>query len=223
MSESAKQSKENLLTLKSTPESSSDSETALTILSWIFDQLTMLAEAFGETLTEERMEIYARALADISRDRLHASFQRALRELTFFPKVAELRNLATASSDDGKKIEANAAWNFVNQYLQKWGADLLPIYSGGSVTTAPPLDPRTQYALQRIGGLRALNQVELNKMPFMYRDFCEAYTLAPVAELMALPLPQQFGENNLAGNIRQLAADKSMTSSTASDDHPDDH
>ena len=47
-------------------------------------------------------------------------------------------------------------------------------------------------------------------MPFMYRDFCEAYELAPIAELMALPLQQQFGEEKLLGNVRQLTEAKAM-------------
>jgi hypothetical protein len=192
------------------PESSSDSETASRVLNWIIDQLTTLAEAFGEGLTEERMEIYARALADVPQDRLNVAFQRALRERTFFPKVAELRALALASSDEGKKVEANAAWDYVNQYLRKWGVDLLPLYSNGNVMTPPRLDARTDYALRRVGGLRALNQVDVDKVPFMYRDFCEAYALAPVADLLAQPLQQQFGEDKLEGSVKQLTEAKSM-------------
>jgi len=111
---------------------------------------------------------------------------------------------------DEKKIEANAAWSYVNEYLRKWGVDLLPLYSGGKVTTPPPLDSRADYALRRIGGLRALNQVDANKMPFMYRDFCEAYALAPAAELMALPLRQQFGDGRLQGDVKQLTEARSM-------------
>ncbi len=196
--------------MKSTPGSSSDSGSASKILSWIYDQLTTLAVAFREPLIEERVEIYARALTDIPQDRLNVAFQRALRELTFFPKVAELRSLAVSSSDDEKNVEANAAWDYVNDYLRKWGVDLLPLHSGGQVITPPPLDSRTDYALRRIGGLRALNQVDIDKLPFMRRDFCEAYTLAPVAELMALSLQQQFGEDKLQGNIKQLTEAKSM-------------
>src|ERR1035438_1408601 len=208
--ESIKPNSENSITLKPMPESSSDSETASRVLSWIIDQLTTLAEAFGEGLTEERMEIYARALADVPQDRLNVAFQRALRERTFFPKVAELRALALASSDEGKKVEANAAWDYVNQYLRKWGVDLLPLYSNGNVMTPPRLDARTDYALRRVGGLRALNQVDVDKVPFMYRDFCEAYALAPVADLLAQPLQQQFGEDKLEGSVKQLTEAKSM-------------
>src|SRR5260370_15280773 len=208
--ESTKPNEKSSIILKSTPGSSSDSGSASKILSWIYDQLTTLAVAFREQLIEERVEIYARALTDIPQDRLNVAFQRALRELTFFPKVAELRSLAVSSSDDEKNVEANAAWDYVNDYLRKWGVDLLPLHSGGQVITPPPLDSRTDYALRRIGGLRALNQVDIDKLPFMRRDFCEAYTLAPVAELMALSLPPQFGEDKLQGNIKQLTEAKSM-------------
>ena len=198
MDDLAEPSKENSITLKSTPVSSSDSGTSLEILSWISDQLTMLAEAFAEPLTEERMEIYVRALADVPQDRLRISFQRALRELTWFPKVAELRDLADANSEKGnkeseQKVEADAAWTYVNDYLRKWGVDQLPLYSGGEQIPAPPLDSRADYALRRIGGFHALHQMDINRMPFVYRDFCEAYAQAPLAEQMAPRLQQQFG------------------------------
>jgi hypothetical protein len=158
----------------------------------------MLAEAFAEPLTEERMEIYVRALADIAQDRLRISFQRALRELTWFPKVAELRNLAGATPEETnkeaeQKLEADAAWAYVNDYLRKWGVDQLPLYStGGQSTQPPPLDPRADYALRRIGGFQALHQMDINRMPFVYRDFCEAYLQAPLAQQIA-PRLQQFG------------------------------
>ncbi|MGB9489018.1 MAG: hypothetical protein WCA92_01010 [Terriglobales bacterium] len=170
----------------------------------------MLAEAFAEPLTEERMEIYIRRLSDISQERLRLCFQRALNQLTWFPKLAELRSLAGADADSEKKIEADAAWTHVNDYLRKWGVDLLPIYSGGNKTSPPPLDPHIEYALRRIGGLHALNQMDVAKMPFMYRDFCEAYNQAPLAELMAPRLEQQFGNNKLLGTIKDLSKAKSM-------------
>ncbi len=218
MADLAKPSKENSITLKSTPASSSASAISLELLSWISDQLTMLAEAFGEQLTEERMEIYARSLADIPQDQLRFSFQRALNQLTWFPKLAELRTLAGADAEKEKKIEADAAWTYVNDYLSKWGVDLLPVYSGGNKTTPPPLDPHIEYALRRIGGLRALNQMDVTRMPFVYRDFCEAYNQAPIAELMAPGLEQRFGSEKLLGAVKELAKAKTMTTRPVVDD-----
>jgi hypothetical protein len=131
----------------------------------------------------------------------------------FFPSVADIVELVSrwhggVGREDEEKVEANAAWNYVNEYLRKWGVDLLPLYSNGKVTTPPALDARSDYALRRIGGLRAVNQVEFDKVPFMYRDFCEAYRLAPIADLRAGALQQQFDENKLLGNIKQLSRSK---------------
>jgi hypothetical protein len=77
----------------------------LELLEWISDELTILAEAFGEPLTEQRQEIYCAGLADINQQRLQVAFRRARYELKWFPKLAELRELAGAlpdESDDGR-------------------------------------------------------------------------------------------------------------------------
>ena len=203
------------------PESSRDSEKDLAVLNWISDQLTALAEGFGESLTEERVEIYVRGLVDIPRDRLQVAFRKALYELKYFPKLAELRNLGGGAVVEQNKVQAEAAWNHVNEYLRKWGVDLIPIYSGGIKTTAPQLDARTDYALRTIGGLHRLNQVDIESWPFMQRDFCEAYARAPVAELMAPELAEQFGEHKLSGNERQLAKAKTMEQRIAKQGTPE--
>lgn len=72
---------------------------------WLVDELTILGEAFGEVLTAERQAIYARALSDISKDQLHGAILIAIKELKWFPKVAELRELAGVSygiANDGR-------------------------------------------------------------------------------------------------------------------------
>jgi hypothetical protein len=71
----------------------------LELLEWINDELTVLAEAFGEPLTEQRQEIYCAGLADLHQDQLRIVFRRARYELKWFPKLAELRELAGALSD----------------------------------------------------------------------------------------------------------------------------
>lgn len=81
------------------PGSSNGSEKGLELLDWINDQLTILAEAFGETLTEQRQEIYCGGLADIQQSHLQVAFRRARYELKWFPKLAELRALAGALPD----------------------------------------------------------------------------------------------------------------------------
>ena len=68
------------------------------------------------------------------------------------------------------------------------------------------LDPRADYALRRIGGFQALHQMDISRMPFVYRDFCEAYAQAPLAEQMAPRLQQQFGSpKSMANTIAEAS------------------
>jgi hypothetical protein len=210
MPDSIKLRKENSITLKPTQGRSGDSEKDLAFLDWIHDQLTILAEAFGEPLTLERAEIYVGGLADIPQERLKAGFRRSLYELKFFPRLAELRDLSGSSAEEEKKVEAQAAWHQVNEYLRKWGVEKLPIRSGGKWITPPPLEPRLEYAIRQIGGLWRLNQVTDETFHFMFRDFCEAYMLAPVAELMAPQLLEQFSVRELAGQVKQFSGARAM-------------
>jgi hypothetical protein len=158
---------------------------------------------------------FLRVFGDEPTEAIEWAFREWRLKSQFFPAVSDIAGLISrwhggVDHGDEKKIEANAAWYYVKEYLRKWGVDLLPLYSGGKVTTPPPLEARADYALRRIGGLRALNQVDTDKLPFMYRDFCEAYALAPAAELMALPLQEQFGDGRLQGNVNQLTEARSM-------------
>lgn len=163
----------------------------------ILDGLVLLANAFAETVTEARLEAYLAALDDLTLEQFSLACNRAMRELKFFPKIAELRTLALGSADERKIVEAEAAWRYVNEYLRKWGVERLPLYRNGEVISAPRFDERIDYALRRIGGLWALNQVTSTALPFMHRDFCEAYDVAPRAPA---------DSRSLIGAIEQLAA-----------------
>jgi hypothetical protein len=87
------------------PEPNNVSDKSLEFLEWIHNELTTLAEAFGEPLTDQRQDIYFGGLADIPQDQLQVAFRRARYELKWFPKLAELRGLAGAllgTPNDGR-------------------------------------------------------------------------------------------------------------------------
>ena len=156
----------------------------------------------GEVLTPVRLQLYAADLADLDRCQLETAFRRARRELKFFPKIAELRDLAGAAAKDERNVEAEGAWKWANDYLRKWGVDLMAIYSGGKRIEAPVIPARIAYALRRIGGLSGLNQVTADSRPFVFRDFCEAWNLAPIAETLAPQLADKFPITE--GQVKQL-------------------
>ncbi len=55
-------------------------------LVWLCEQLTILAEAFGESLTSARLKIYAADLAEFSREQLDQAFVWARREAVILPE-----------------------------------------------------------------------------------------------------------------------------------------
>jgi hypothetical protein len=169
---------------------------------WLIEQIGILAAAFGEPVTAARLRIYAEDLvADLSRAQLEASLTRARRELKFFPKISELRELAGAKAKDMHQVEANAAWEFVNRYLQRHGVVKYDL------DDRPAVPPRIDYALRRIGGLWGLNQVTTESYPFKYKEFCEAYELAPTADLLTLQLEEKFPATQPLGNVRRQLPD----------------
>jgi hypothetical protein len=173
----------------------------------LVDQLTNLAEAFAESLTPERLDIYTNSLVDLQLPQLAIAFKRALCELRFFPKISELRDLAGFKAEDQRKVEAEAAWKYANDYLRKWGVERLPERSGGRWIVAPDLPARIDYALRRIGGLWGLNQVTSESYPFKYKEFCEAYELAPMADFLAPQLQEKFPAAQLLGDLQRHLTD----------------
>jgi transcriptional regulator with XRE-family HTH domain len=91
---------------------------------------------------------------------------------------------AGASDKDLQRVEAESAFDLACDYLREHGVDLLPTYCKGRLVPPPPLPPRIDYALRRIGGLRGLNELTEDSRPSLRRDFIEAYKDAPLAEQM---------------------------------------
>lgn len=52
--------------------------------------MAMLAEAFKEDISKDRAKIYFDFLKPYSMDGIRYAFKRAIKELRFFPKIAEL-------------------------------------------------------------------------------------------------------------------------------------
>ena len=171
---------------------------------WRARRLITLAEVFKEVLTPECIAIYIESLVDLSDEQFARATFRALQELEWFPKPVKLRELAGISLEGARDIEAAAAFSWVENYLQNWGVDATPIFSKGKFVTPPPLPSRIEYALRRIGGLRILNQVTAQSLPFLRKDFIQAYSQSPLAERLEPRFAEMFKEMKLPGygNVR---------------------
>jgi hypothetical protein len=85
-------------------------------------QLNLLAVAFNEPLTADRIKIYIMALSDLSASQLTHGLNRAVRELTFWPRPAELRELCTGvRARKSDTLRADEAWQWVMTHLDRHG------------------------------------------------------------------------------------------------------
>lgn len=69
--------------------------------------LVMLEEAFKEEVSKERAKIYFEALREFSLPQIKESFITVIRELKFFPKVAELRQFILGPPRDRERDYLN--------------------------------------------------------------------------------------------------------------------
>ena len=171
---------------------------------WLVDQLTMLAEAFGESgekLSAQRLQIYACDLADLDRSQLEIAFLRARRECKFFPKIAELRELAGANPAQEREAEGCKAWDLLMGFVRKYvGNDIFGNYGpehGWYPKSYPTLSGRILDVVRRTGGWKAYKCLADADFPFQQRRFFEQYEawisvekISPAALLTEAPRRQ---------------------------------
>ena len=149
---------------------------------WLAQRMMSTLEMYPQTeLSREAKKLQLREwdliLCEVGPEEFDHALTEHIRESRFFPTVAELRERAGLSKADRNAVEANAAWEFVNRYVRRhWHPDI------GPYPDAPQIPARIDYALRQMGGLRRLNSCLADHLPFMKKDFIEAYRLAPLAE-----------------------------------------
>jgi hypothetical protein len=149
------------------------------ILGWLVEQVTILAEAIGEAMTPARLKIYAADLADLDRSQLEMAFARGRRECRFFPKIAELRELAGASPKQSQDAEARKAWDVLQTFVSKYvGNDVHGTYGpvhGWHPKTFPQLSDRILDTVRRSGGWKTYKCMTDEDFPFVQKRFFEEF------------------------------------------------
>src|SRR5580698_7199183 len=124
-------------------QASSTHETQQELQLWLIDQLTILGVAMGEAgdkITKQRLQVYAKALVGIGRTGLEIALHRAMHELTFFPKIAELEKLAVNDGRPGveeawamcpKTEDVSAVWTA--EIADAFGACRLVLADGDAI------------------------------------------------------------------------------------------
>jgi hypothetical protein len=82
-----------------------------------------LAKSLAAPQDAERLEAYAEALDDLGESTLLRVFDRATRELRFFPEVAKLREFAGVLDQQRTDAATDEAWRWVCEYIRRHGVD----------------------------------------------------------------------------------------------------
>jgi hypothetical protein len=190
------------------------------ILGWLAEQITVLAEAMGEPMTQARLKIYIQDLSDLDRSRLEIAFTRARRELKFFPKVAELRELAGQGEKQQADAEARAAWDELTKFVRRYVSnDVFGNFGpqhGSYPKAFPKLSHRILDCVRRTGGWKAYACMSHDDFPFQQKRFFEEFLawqavqhvsldrLLETEDVLALASPKQSSEH--AAHERAKAA-----------------
>src|SRR5438046_110079 len=149
------------------------------LLGWLAEQVTILAESMGEAMTPSRLRIYAGDLADIEHKQLEIAFTRARHELKFFPRIAELRDLAGKGQKQEADAESRAAWDtildFTSKYIQSDPQGNYRIDQGVRRTAPAVLSQRILDTIRRTGGWKVYKCMDLDDMPFIQKRFFGEY------------------------------------------------
>ena len=134
------------------------------------ETLGYLAAMYDTPLSPVRIEGYWRALNDLTLDELRAGADRAGRELKFFPKPAELRELAGYGAPDAGTVEAALL-----EHLRSLGGD-----------RRMPDDPFLKLVVQRLGGLLAVVDMGVDR-PRAIANILPG--LVTAARVRGIPMP----------------------------------
>ena len=138
-----------------------------------------MAEIFGEAMTEARLKGYVANLADLELEQLRTAFVRAARELKFFPKVVELRELAGVGVAELEDAETRRAWDELIKFVRKYVSnDPYGTYGpqfGWHPSDYPKLSDRMLDTVRRTGGWSVYACVTDEDFPFVQKRFFEEY------------------------------------------------
>lgn len=119
---------------------------------------------------------------EIGADGFAAALRKAVHESEYFPTIAKIRNCAGLNAETQSAAEADAAWLLVQDWIREWHGSQGGVYKGRDKATGkiimeqpPKLPSRVAHAVRLVGGIDAIANVSDKGLPFLRKDFAEAF------------------------------------------------
>ncbi len=144
------------------------------------DGLTALGVAFDKPIDTAMRQVYWQFLKDMSLEEFQTAVSLAGRRLKFFPKPAELRELA----EGPKRITAAMQWANVRKVMDK-----LDIYG------SPDFGPLVNAVIHALGGWKVLCEKTNPELGWYQKDFERLYADFSAKDLGTLRTAAHIGEH----------------------------
>lgn len=154
-----------------------------------------LCVTHGEPATEERVALYFAALEELPIEAVTAACWAAIRTRKFFPKPAELRELAGAGLPDVGLVEAMLFEHF------RYGRNYRRV----------PDDPFLRLVVERLGGVAAVTGMDAAARIFALAKILPGVVTAATARGIALPSEASAALSLAAQEASRRALDASTT------------
>jgi hypothetical protein len=125
--------------------------------------MAMLDKAFRQETSDLGNEVYWQGLRDCEIEDVKAAFVQAIRELKFYPKVSELRDLIRGKPDD----VAALALRRVNE----------AVVEPGTYESVTFDDPVIHWVLETMGGWPVWGEIKGDEAAFREQDFRRLYEI----------------------------------------------
>ena len=126
-----------------------------------FEYMALLGEIFDRKISQVLIEAYFKALKDIPSDLVFQAFEHAIAHCRFFPKPAELRQLALGKDEDSALL----AWVIVEKAIRHVGA-----YDSVRFN-----DPIIHSAIEGMGGWVKLCETPETELKWKAKEFQTLY------------------------------------------------
>jgi hypothetical protein len=142
----------------------------------LFAQMfTGMCEYFDKKYSETLLEIYFRGLEDLTVNLVSEAINLAIGSLKFFPKIVELREFVSKSSDE----QALIAWGQLTEAVQRAGHWSSVLFVDGKIARVVIL----------LGGWQEVCSWEMDQIHFRRNDFLKAYRALATNDCQQQVLP----------------------------------
>jgi len=128
-------------------------------------RFTGMCEYWEKKYSDALLDIYWCALSDLTIDQFERASSLAIQKLTFFPKVAELRELVNGNGE----AEALSAWEQLQKGISRAGAYQSVLFE----------DPRITRVIEIMGGWIEVCAWPTADIKFRRKEFLDAYKALP--------------------------------------------